>query len=49
MVPVTQYSMTVVSNWSLVNRRSTWPSQSLQACHFSRIQAASPTGESASP
>jgi hypothetical protein len=41
--------MTVVSSWSLVNRRPTWPPQSLQARHFSTIHAASPTGESASP
>ena len=49
MVPVTQYNMTVVSSWSLLNRRSTSPPQSLQSRHFSTIQAASPTGESASP
>jgi hypothetical protein len=30
IVPVSQYSVMLVSNWSLVKRRSTSPSQSLQ-------------------
>src|SRR5260370_31371373 len=47
MVPVTQYSVIVVSSSSLVKRRSTSPAQSLQAVNFSAIQAARPAGESA--
>jgi hypothetical protein len=42
MVPVTQYSVVVVSS-------STAPSQSLRARNLSTIQATSPAGESARP
>src|SRR6185295_9500512 len=41
----TQYSITLVNNSSLVKRRSTSPSQSLQARNFSTIHAARPAGE----
>src|SRR5260370_408660 len=47
MVPVTQYNVIVVSSSSLVNRRSTSPTQSLQAANFFAIQAATPAGECA--
>ena len=41
-MPVSQYSMTLSSSWSLVKRRSTSPSQSLQVRNFSTIQRREP-------
>ena len=49
MAPVTQYSITLSRITSQPKRFSTSPLQSLHVRTFSRIQAASPTGESVSP
>src|SRR5262245_55655560 len=49
IVPVTQYTVTLVSNWSRVKAFSGSPSQSLQARNFSTIHDNKPAGESFSP
>ncbi len=46
MLPVAQYNVMTVSRKSRENLDSMSPSQSLHERHFSRIQAASPAGES---
>ena len=46
---VTQYSIRLSSSSSRLRMFSGWPSQSVQAQNFSRIQAAWPAGESVSP
>src|SRR5688500_4689168 len=49
MLPVTQYSIVLVSISSLVKHASISPSQSLHRSNFSVSHAASPIGESLSP
>jgi hypothetical protein len=46
IVSVIQYSVTLASNSSLLNRDSTSPPQSDQLRNFSMIHAANPAGES---